>query len=85
MYAMCQAHFSGMTLFVPCLTPGYALTQGASGTVTSSLSALASGTFLYVAVFEVIPKELADSSHKIAKLTAMSVGFGLMSLLAIWA
>ena len=51
----------------------------------ASLSALASGTFLYVAMMEVIPKELADSSLRIPKMLSICIGFGLMSLLAIWA
>lgn len=57
----------------------------ASGAVSSSLSALASGTFLYVALFEVIPKELAAPEHKASKIAVMLLGFGLMSVLAIWA
>jgi ZIP Zinc transporter len=43
------------------------------------------GTFLYVAFMEVIPKELLDSGHKLLKLLFLTVGFGLMSLLAVWA
>ncbi len=43
------------------------------------------GTFLYVAFMEVIPKELRDGSRMALKLAALLVGFGLMSLLAIWA
>jgi hypothetical protein len=34
---------------------------------------------------EVIPKELRDGSRMALKLAALLVGFGLMSLLAIWA
>jgi solute carrier family 39 (zinc transporter), member 1/2/3 len=43
------------------------------------------GTFLYVAFMEVIPKELEQPGHKKAKLAMLTLGFGLMSLLAIWA
>ena len=50
------------------------------------MSALASGTFLYVAMMEVIPKELAPPvSHRGLKVGALLLGFGLMSLLAVWA
>jgi hypothetical protein len=34
---------------------------------------------------EVIPKELRDPAHMVPKLIALLTGFGLMSLLAIWA
>ena len=43
------------------------------------------GTFLYVAFMEVIPRELAVSQHRTAKLGMLMLGFGAMSLLAIWA
>lgn len=43
------------------------------------------GTFLYVAFMEVIPRELRDPSHVPLKLLALLTGFGLMSLLAVWA
>lgn len=43
------------------------------------------GTFLYVAMMEVIPRELNDSRNRLSKLGMLSLGFGLMSLLAIWA
>lgn len=64
---------------------GYILSSISSGVVSSSLSALASGTFLYVAMMEVIPKELADPSYKISKILIMLLGFFLMSILALWA
>ena len=43
------------------------------------------GTFLYVAFMEVIPRELAVPHHRTAKLAMLMLGFGAMSLLAIWA
>jgi len=43
------------------------------------------GTFLYVAFMEVIPRELAVPRHRTAKLGMLMLGFGAMSLLAIWA
>jgi zinc transporter ZupT len=64
---------------------GYALTEVASGSGGAALSALASGTFLYVAMMEVIPKELADPAHRVMKMGMLLLGFGLMSMLAIWA
>ena len=64
---------------------GYALSEVSSGTVAASLSALASGTFLYVATMEIIPTELEDAEHVVSKLLVMFFGFGAMSLLAVWA
>ena len=64
---------------------GYILTEVSSGSSAAALSALASGTFLYVAVMEVIPKELADPTHRLMKMSMLLLGFGLMSMLAIWA
>lgn len=64
---------------------GYGLSSNSSGAVPAALSALASGTFLYVAMMEVIPKELADPSNKGLKILVMLVGYSAMSLLAIWA
>ncbi len=34
---------------------------------------------------QVIPKELADGSHRVLKMGAFLLGYGLMSLLAVWA
>lgn len=64
---------------------GYAISELASGDGTASISALAAGTFLYVAAMEVIPKELQYEGYWLQKLTALMVGFLAMSLLAIWA
>lgn len=64
---------------------GYGMSTGSKSLVGAALSALASGTFLYVAFMEVIPKELADGRHRMLKMAAFLLGYGLMSLLAIWA
>ncbi len=64
---------------------GYAFSEVSSGAGAAALSALASGTFLYVAMMEVIPKELADPTLRLPKLCMLLLGFGLMSLLAVWA
>ncbi|PRW20415.1 serine threonine phosphatase 2A regulatory subunit B beta-like isoform B [Chlorella sorokiniana] len=61
---------------------GYIASDVAKGVGAACISALASGTFLYVAYMEVIPKELRDPSHMVLKLTALLTGFCLMSLLA---
>lgn len=64
---------------------GYAISDAAQGTGAAAISALASGTFLYVAFMEVIPRELHDPNRAGYKLAALMLGFALMSLLAIWA
>lgn len=79
-----------VVLFFVFATPvgiflGYLVSEVASGDGTASISALAAGTFLYVAAMEVIPKELATHDRWFAKLIALMTGFGAMSMLAIWA
>jgi zinc transporter ZupT len=64
---------------------GLLFSEIGTGAVGAAMSALASGTFLYVAMMEVIPKELADPSHMGLKMSALLLGFGAMSLLAVWA
>lgn len=65
---------------------GYAFSEIGHGSVSAAMSALASGTFLYVALNEVIPKELEHpDGHRLLKVAALLIGFGLMSLLAVWA
>lgn len=64
---------------------GFIVSDIAQGVGAASISALASGTFLYVAFMEVIPKELQNSSRIGMKLGALMSGFILMSILAIWA
>ncbi|GFR52118.1 hypothetical protein Agub_g14631 [Astrephomene gubernaculifera] len=64
---------------------GYSMSAAGSSKSGAALSALASGTFLYVAFMEVIPKELSDGRHRAAKMAALLLGYSLMSMLAIWA
>lgn len=82
--------FWAVILFFVFATPvgiflGYLVSEVASGDGTASISALAAGTFLYVAAMEVIPKELHSQERWFGKLVALMMGFGAMSLLAIWA
>lgn len=64
---------------------GYAISEYSDSVTSSCLSALASGTFLYVALMEVIPNELKTKAYKLEKLASLMLGFGLMSMIAIWA
>jgi len=60
--------------------------RGETSATSEGLSALASGTFVYVAVVEVIPRELGDPRDpaKPRKLAALLAGFAAMSLVARW-
>jgi zinc transporter 1/2/3 len=61
------------------------LYSGLDSSVASNVCvALASGTFIYVAVMEVIMKELAVKTDIHIKLLMILLGFGLMSMLALW-
>ena len=65
---------------------GYFLSAIAQGLGAAALSALASGTFLYVAFMEVIPRELETEDYNVfMKLACLLLGFFMMSTLAIWA
>lgn len=66
---------------------GFAFSEVSSGAGGAAMSALAAGTFLYVALAEVIPRELSVPNDDLRsyKLLALVTGFALMSLLAIWA
>lgn len=46
--------------------------------------ALASGTFLYVAVVEIISREFADREAILAKFGVLCAGIALMALIALW-
>lgn len=47
-------------------------------------SALAGGTFLYVAIMEIIPQELQDPCHLFTKCSALVAGYCAMGALSIW-
>lgn len=64
---------------------GALLSTIATGHAAAGVSAVASGTFLYVAFMEIIPRELEDPDHRAAKLGMMVAGFAAMSTLAVWA
>lgn len=64
---------------------GMILSAGLDDSLVSNVCvALASGTFIYVAIMEVIMKELAIKVDIAAKLALLLLGFGLMSVLALW-
>ena len=47
--------------------------------------ALAAGTFLYIAIAEIIGEIFEKRTHIWSKLLLISAGFGLMAMIAIWA
>lgn len=47
-------------------------------------AALAGGTFLYVALMEIIPQELQDPRFQLEKCTALLAGYGTMGVLSLW-
>lgn len=55
----------------------------ASVAVSAATSALASGTFIYVAVMEVIPKEVQGEKKEL-KLGFVVAGYGVMALVVAW-
>lgn len=46
--------------------------------------ALAAGTFLYVAVVDIIGEEFANKQSQVLKFSLVSLGLGLMAVVAIW-
>jgi len=63
---------------------GMAISGDSESTAGGVCTALAAGTFLYVAIHEVISHEMEDKTEQPLKLAALALGFSLMSLLALW-
>jgi len=83
-----RRRFYAQGVLFACMSPlgvlvGMAVGQGNS-TGGGICTALAAGTFLYVAINEVIAHELEDSTDRGLKLICLAVGFTSMSLLALW-
>jgi len=59
--------------------------SGSKGPMMEGLfDALAAGTFLYVAIFEILSQEFRKHGHVNAKLVAMILGATLMAVVALW-
>ena len=54
------------------------------GTVSGVFTALAPGSFIYVAIVEVIVRELNNKTDRFHKLFSLAFGYGIMSALALW-
>jgi zinc transporter 1/2/3 len=80
------AFFSFMTPLGIVL--GVAMTAVMAGTseqlTTSVFDALAAGTFLYVAVIDIIEEEFTRPQGRRLKFNLLVLGLGLMALLAVW-
>lgn len=61
------------------------LTGNVAVLLEGSFDTLASGTFLYVAVIDIIDEELSIDEDKLAKFALITVGVAFMALLAVWA
>lgn len=59
--------------------------QAAGDSATSGIcTAMAGGTFLFVAVMEIISEELQNRKHLVAKCCALAMGFVTMDVLSVW-
>ena len=47
--------------------------------------ALAAGTFLYIAAFDILPTAMAGAQNKLSQWTLAGAGFAVMALIAVWA
>ncbi len=61
------------------------LTGDTATLVEGSFDALAAGTFLYVAVLDIIDEELSEEEDRLTKFGLILLGIVFMALLAIWA
>jgi len=84
----------GVIAFFSCMTPlGIVLGYGFSRLLLDDkiqlaegiFDALAGGTFLYVAVLDIIDVSFQSMGDRWFKFIALLMGFAIMSLLAIWA
>ena len=73
--------FASMTPFGMGLGLYFSL-QG--DTIAAIFTALAAGSFIYVAIVEILMRELGNKVDRCHKLLALAAGYAVMSVLAIW-
>lgn len=83
----------GLVALFACMTPlgiglGSILSaliapNGIAG-VEAIFDALAAGTFLYVAIVDIIAETFVKRTDALAKFSLIAAGFGLMAILALW-
>ena len=87
------ARSRNLLLLFYCSTPlglvvgsgGSSLVAGASENVVEGFfDALAAGTFLYIAVVNILSKELSSGSHRMSLFAAALTGLCGMALIAVW-
>ena len=61
-----------------------ALSGSVVNLIEGCFDALAAGTFIYVAVLDIIDEELTKEGDKILKFSLIVAGIVLMALLALW-
>ena len=83
-----------LVVFFSCMAPlGVVLgkilstlvSTGAITTFEAIFDALAAGTFLYVAISDIIGETFESRADALGKFLLLSTGFGFMALMAIWA
>jgi zinc transporter 1/2/3 len=91
---LARQSYRRLLLFFACTTPvglllGTLASSALSGTAAlwfeAVFDSLAAGTFLYVATMDLMHDVFEEVSIRARKYAASCVGFGLMSMLAIWA
>ncbi len=82
----CLFLFSSMTPTGALLGMGLShfLSGDTLGTVSACFQSFSAGTFLFVALEEIIPKELAVAKDKAVKLTLCVIGFLLMAIIKLF-
>ena len=68
--------------------PGWLASTVVTGAAASPLEGIfdsvAAGTFIYVAILEVIAEEFAAGEDRWPKFTLIGAGLAMMALLALW-
>ena len=79
--------------FFSCMTPlgiilgaifSNYLRDSSSQTFEGGFNALAAGTFIYVAIVEIINESFGEGNDRLAKFGSILLGFGMMAILALW-
>lgn len=91
--SMSLSRFTRLIIFFSCTTPlGILLGIWVMSVVTGRTAqafealfdALAAGTFLYVAVVDIIDVEFSHHHSQLLKFTLVALGVGVMAVVAIW-
>jgi len=91
--AMERRRFFPLICFFSFMTPfgvvlGYGFSALLSGTASQAFEAvfdaLAAGTFLYIALLDILEEEFGQHKHLWVKFALVLTGLGIMALVAIW-